>query len=178
MRDRLSGPEHRETRKVLRVLGLILVAIGGLFMIVGFVDFFGAFGGHGMPTKFWCFFVGAPLLGLGTFCLKLGYLGAVTRYVAGEVAPVGKDTLNYMARGTRGSIEEIAEAVGEGLREAGDPERAESVRCRRCSTENDADARFCKSCGEPLARPKPCESCGELNDPDAAYCDSCGTKLA
>ena len=45
--------EHNQLfRGLLRVLGSILVLIGAIFALVGLVDFFGAFSGHGFPTKF------------------------------------------------------------------------------------------------------------------------------
>jgi len=74
-----------------------------MFTIVGIGSFFSSFGSLEPPRYFWCVFVGVPLLlavdmGISTFV----FMGAVTRYMANEVAPVGTDVVNYMAEGTRG----------------------------------------------------------------------------
>ena len=66
------------------------------------------------------------MIGLGTAMLKGGFLGTTTRYVAGEVAPTVKDTLDY---------------VGIGRRQA---------TCAKCGEANSADAKFCDHCGAPL----------------------------
>jgi hypothetical protein len=75
-----------------------------------------------------------------------GYLGSFARYISAEAAPVQKDTLNYLAEGTKEGVKNIASAIGEGL-SAG---KAVGV-CHQCNRSNDADARFCKNCGAPIA---------------------------
>ena len=45
--------------------------------------------------------------------------------------------------------------------------------CPSCQTANDADGRFCKECGSPLAHA--CPSCGRPADADAKFCAGCGT---
>lgn len=39
------------------------------------------------------------MLAFGTFCFKAGFLRRISGYVAGEAAPVVKDTLEYVANG-------------------------------------------------------------------------------
>ncbi len=46
-------PGHENTRGVLKLFGPLLIVVGGIFTLVGLVDFFSAFGGSGMPTHFW-----------------------------------------------------------------------------------------------------------------------------
>ncbi len=130
------------------------------------------------PRQFWCAFVGLPLVGIGLSISRFAYLGAVTRYVANEVTPVGTDVVNYVAQGTKESVRNLATAVGEGFRGAASAGSARIVRCHKCNTDNEESAKFCKSCGAPLAKSKPCAACGELNDPDAKFCDNCGKALA
>ena len=48
--------------------------------------------------------------------------------------------------------------------------------CASCGTANEADSRFCKECGSPLARA--CPSCGRAADADAKFCAGCGTSFA
>ena len=179
---------HGETRAFLRFLGPVVAGAGLIFTIVGFGSFFSSFGSFEPPHYFWCAFIGLPLLGVGLGICKFAYLGAVSRYVAGEVAPVGKDVVNYMAQGTKGAVRDLAAAVGEGfragappggVRHAGVPSgEVHMVRCHKCNVDNEASSNFCKACGASLAKTRPCDGCGELNDPDARFCDNCGKPIA
>jgi len=171
---RLRHAAHEETRSFLRVLGPLLILTGLVLIVVGFADFFQAFGERGRsPTRFWMCFVGMPLLGIGVFVTKVAFLGATARYVAGEVAPVATDTLNYVAHGAKDAIREVVGAVRDGLRE----DAGGSVDCPACGERNDADANFCDSCGAALETAVSCPSCGAENDADANFCDSCGAAL-
>jgi class 3 adenylate cyclase len=49
------------------------------------------------------------------------------------------------------------------------------VRCATCGSENDAEARFCSTCGTGL-RPV-CASCGVELPPAARFCPACGTPV-
>lgn len=170
----LISPRHDETRSLLRVLGPAIAGVGLVFMIIGLGSFFAAFGGHSMepPRFFWCAFVGMPLLAVGVGISKFAYFGAVARYIASEAAPVGKDFTNYMVGGTKGSIRDVATAIGEGFATAKSPQ---ALQCQKCGTENEASSNFCQECGSPLAKTRRCEKCGEANDADARFCDNCGT---
>lgn len=193
---------HGRVRSQLRVLGPILILAGAIFLTVGVADFFAGFASgprrvefpalhptlpgeppapfgatsavEPKPSRFWCAFVGAPLLALGVWITKFAYLGAAVRYVATEVAPVGADVANYLVAGTRGAVRDLAGAIGEGVRAGGSAARGPALACRSCDAANDADARFCKGCGTPVVRSNVCAGCGEPNDLDAKYCDHCG----
>jgi hypothetical protein len=170
-------PNHQQTRGILRVVGPLILLVGLGFMVVGFGSFFMAFGSHSPPRYFWCAFVGMPLLFVGIVTTAIAFMGRVQRYVAGESLPVAKDSVNYMADGTKGAVRTMATALGEGLRAGmdGKTDSAEQA-CSACGETNDDTAKFCKSCGKPLA--KTCAACGEANDVDAKFCDNCGGKLA
>lgn len=168
-------PNHAPTRDLLRVVGPVVVLTGLLFTGVGIGSFFSAFGTFEPPRYFWCAFVGIPLLGVGGFICRFAFLGAVSRYMANEVAPVGKDVVNYMADGTKGAVREVAAAIGEGLR--GDVS-GRGVRCRQCNADNEADANYCNQCGAVLNATQACASCGEQNDADARFCNHCGQAIA
>jgi ribosomal protein L40E len=167
-------PRHAETRSTLRVVGPCVLGAGAIFTLIGFGSFFAAFGSFGPPRYFWCAFIGLPLVAVGGAITKFAYLGAVTRYMADEVAPVGKDVINYMADGTKGAVRDLASAVGEGLGLKASAEESAMVRCPKCDADNETSANFCKQCGSPLARSRICHACGHENAPDAQFCDRCG----
>ena len=100
----LEDPEHDAIRTSLRTVGPALAVAGLLFTIVGIGSFFASFGSFEPPRNFWCAFVGLPLMAVGIAISKFAYLGAVVRYMADEVAPVGKDVTNYMLDGTKDSM--------------------------------------------------------------------------
>jgi RNA polymerase subunit RPABC4/transcription elongation factor Spt4 len=167
-------PGHNSVRNTLRVAGPVVTLIGLGFVIVGFADFFGAFGPWGPPKLFWCMFFGMPLLFVGVVLSSYGFIGRFMRYMAEETAPVGKDTFNYMAEGTREGIKTVAGAIGQGLREGGLGNSQTMVRCHKCNALAQAETKFCGQCGQALGKTRPCPNCRELNDPDARFCDNCG----
>lgn len=174
MNEKQIDPGHDSVRDTLRIVGPIIALVGLAFVIVGAVDFFRAFGGDGPPRLFWCGFVGMPLLFVGGVLSSYGYMGKMIRYQAQEMAPVAKDTFNYVADGTQEGIKAVAGAIGEGLRGGS----VTMVRCHKCSALVGADAKFCSQCGAPMGKTKPCPQCRELNDSDAAFCHNCGHKYA
>lgn len=171
-------PQHTERRNTLRVIGPVVVFVGLIFAVIGIGSFFSSFGSFEPPRYFWCAFVGLPLIGLGSMICKFAFLGAVSRYVASEVAPVGKDVVNYMAEGTKGAVRDVATAIGEGLRAGDRGMDAQIARCPKCAANNDAPASFCKVCGAQLAKTRRCSACGKVNASDARYCDHCGQTVA
>jgi hypothetical protein len=181
MDDSRIDPGHNQTRDTLRVLGPLVLGTGVMFMIVGAVDFFRAFGGDGPPRLFWCFFVGMPLLFAGGVMTQMGFMGKIIRYQAQEMAPPVKDTFNYMADGTKDGVRTVVGAIGQGLKESGvvgGGSQATMVRCHKCNALAPADAKFCNQCGHSMGKTQSCPNCRELNDPDAKFCDNCGRPIA
>lgn len=146
--------QQESLRSALRIVGPLLAGIGLLLVIAAMADFFSAFGSFSAepPRNFWMGFVGIPLLGVGIAISRFAYLGPASRYVAGEVTPVLRDTLGALGIGEKERV------------------------CTACGARNDADSRFCDACGKPLSQA--CPSCGAQNDPDARFCDSCGNPLS
>ena len=126
-------------RTTLRVLGGLLTVVALGLIVTGGVEFF-TLEGFEEPHKFWMIMVGIPVLGIGLMLLQAGFAGAGARYAAGEYAPVVKDTTGYLTDGQG--------ILGVGAT-GGQP--AAGPYCRSCGTRNDADARFCDSCGVPVA---------------------------
>lgn len=113
-----------------------------------------------MPKLFFLAFIGLPMLGIGAGLLTLAFRREIATYSKNESVPVINEASS-----------EIAPAIQNVVKAA----KTESgVRCE-CGALNDADAKFCKACGKPLA--KTCDNCGENNSADSAYCNNCGNKL-
>ena len=189
--DPLIRPSHRPLRNALRVVGPVLIVIGLGFMLVGLLDFFTTaaqsirsgpgFGpSSGFPTKFWCLFVGMPLLAVGAWLSMAGFAGSFLRYAASESSPVAKDSFNYLAQGTGPGVQELSRNIATGIRGAIDdePAVAEPIACPACGADNDPGSRFCDQCGANLPAELPCPACQTLNDADAKFCDHCGEALA
>jgi len=138
---------HSGKRNVLRLIGPLIAVVGLVFIIIGIGSFFMSMGTFEGPRFFWCAFVGMPVLFVGVVLSTFGFIGSITRYQANEMAPVAKDTLNYMAENTRDAVKDIASAVAEGIR--GSTEN-EVVWCPACNEMNEADANFCAQCGKSL----------------------------
>ncbi|MBB6429658.1 zinc ribbon domain-containing protein [Algisphaera agarilytica] len=114
-------------------------------------------------------------------------MSSLLRYQASEMAPVGKDTFNYLAEETKPGVHAVvstaAAALKEGLTEdIPKPTTQESVDCPACNDPNEPDAKFCDQCGTELPRQQPteikCSSCQTANDFSAKFCDNCGRSLA
>ena len=118
MNNNIESPKHGSARSFLRIAGPILVFMGLIFMAVGMISFFSAFGSFNPPRYFWCCFVGMPILFVGIVMCKFGYFGSIVGYITAESAPVAKDTVNYMVDGTKDSMKTIARSVMEGVQEA------------------------------------------------------------
>jgi len=101
------NPNHTQQRTFLRVVGPVILLIGLSFIAVGMVSFFSAFGSFGPPKYFWCAFVGMPIAFVGLVLCKFAFMGKVARYAAGEMAPVGKDSFNYMANEKKEGVADI-----------------------------------------------------------------------
>lgn len=57
-------------------------------------------------------------------------------------------------------------------------QRVGAVVCGSCRAENPGGARFCNSCGKPLAAPSKCSKCQTDLPPGARFCNSCGGPVA
>ncbi len=114
----IQSPRHNGVRRFLRIGGPIILAVGGLFALVGVGSFFVAMINHsGPPALFFCAFIGLPLMFIGGAMCLFGFVGAFARYVAAEQAPVAKDTVNYMAANTQDAVRTVARAAAQGVTE-------------------------------------------------------------
>lgn len=171
--DNRIDKNHAKKKRIFKVLGLTILLVGIIFTVLGFINFMSAFGTFGEPPKIGYMFIGLPLIFVGSVLTSMGFMGDVMRYQAGEVAPVGKDVINYMVDETQDSIKKVSKAIHEGMSSY----VADVVICKKCKEENDGDSKFCNNCGEPLVKTCVCQKCKEVNDFDAKYCNNCGEIL-
>ena len=172
MKDPLPENEYRLARGVFRSVGFFLLAFGGLFLIIGFVDFFSAAGAMRTPRHFWMLFIAGPMLAIGAGMIRAGFAGKIARYFGREYGPAVSKTFNEIARDSREGIGVLTEAI----RTAPDGMVANRL-CPDCGHANDFDAKFCAACGQQFLVTITCPDCGEPADPGARFCDACGRPL-
>ena len=156
--------KHERTKRILKIVGPIVAAAGLILAVVGFVSFFSSFGGDGMPSLFWCAFVGMPVFVIGLGITFTAFRREIATYHKNESAPV----INEFAEDIKPAVQSVASAVRETA-------AAQDAICPDCGEKNDADAKFCKNCGAALR--KVCPDSGDQNDADAKFCKSCGKSL-
>lgn len=153
-------------KKKLRKFGFTFVSIGGILLLIGFINIFTSFGSFEPPKFVWTLFLGIPMTGIGGMLLSYGYMGEVSRYTSSQIAPVAKDTINYMVDGTKDSISDLVRSI---------KNDKSIINCPSCNQENDNDALFCKACGKTLF--KECPKCQTKNDSDSEFCKKCGEDI-
>lgn len=134
--------EHIKRRDTFRVLGPIILGIGIILLLIAMIDFFTA---EIEPKYFGLAFIGIPLIGVGFYICTLGYGAVVARYESREMAPVIKDTINYLAEETQEGVETISRAVQKGKSSV-----VQAKQCSYCNELNKLDAKYCNECGKPL----------------------------
>lgn len=154
--------DYSKTKKTFRTLGFIILPIGLVLSIIGFIDFFMSFNSMTQPKLFFCLFIGLPLTSIGIIFLTLGFMKKLNSFAASQSAPVHKDVTNYMLDGTREEVNKTINA-------------SKKIICPECKAENDKDALFCSTCGHKLKNT--CPKCNAENDADAKFCKNCGEEL-
>ena len=112
---RLQQPEQDGIRKFLRIAGPVIFLVGLVCAIIAAARLFASAGSFDGPHYFWLGFVGLPLMFVGGVLSQFGFIGAVARFMAGEVAPVAADSANYVAEETKGAVETVAKAAAKGV---------------------------------------------------------------
>lgn len=154
--------DYSKTKKTFRTLGFIILPIGLVLSIIGFIDFFMSFNSMTQPKLFFCLFIGLPFTSIGIIFLILGFMKELNSFAASQSAPVHKDVINYMLDGTREEVNKTINA-------------SKKIICPECKAENDKDALFCSTCGHKLKNT--CPKCNAENDADAKFCKNCGEEL-
>ena len=163
----MNTQQHQNTKRTLRVLGVVLLAFGAVLAMTGFVNFALSMSDPlgGTPTLFWMLFLGFPLLAFGLMLLLMSLRQEITRYVKNETVPV----INEAGEEIAPAVRAVAAAAREGVTPT------EHLTCGACGAENPAGNSFCGKCGAPLTRT--CPACGASVKAGDAYCGQCGKKL-
>ena len=154
--------KHLKIKKKLKTIGPILLAVGAVLAIIGFIDFFVSMGSCGTPKLFFMAFWGMPTAVAGGLITMYGYQKEVSTYIKNEAVPV----FNEAGEEISPAIKSIAKSVKDGVKE--------KLICE-CGEVNDEGSKFCKKCGKPLF--KTCPYCGQEVDVDSEFCNHCGRKI-
>lgn len=57
-----------------------------------------------------------------------------------------------------------------------DQKESRTVECQECGSQNDANAKYCISCGAQITQERKCANCGQALEENAKYCQKCGKK--
>ena len=130
-------------RTAFRAVGAVLMVVGIVVFIYGITSVFGS---EDMPSglQIVSFIGGFLVIGVGLMCLQAGFMGAAARYGAGETMPVVRDSASFLSDG------EGILGAGRTVADRSATSTATGPFCSRCGVRNDADARFCDSCGSAL----------------------------
>ena len=147
-----ANPGHADqarTRTILRVIGFTMLVAG---LVIGAKAGYGLLQEMTSPINVDDPSGAATILTLGgagflvvfgLAFLNAGFLGATSRYAAGETMPVMKDSAAYLTDAHSHGSPGAGRDVEEGRHAAG-------PFCTRCGVRNDEDARFCDACGHAI----------------------------
>lgn len=143
---------HEKFKRAMKIAGITLFLAGIVFIVIGAVDFFGAFSGETAPTKFWAFFVGFPLFAAGMSMTLIGFHREIAKYMKDETMPVFNEAGKEMSPAVQAIAKAAAQGAKEGTANAADggEEKQQAKICSDCGTANDEDSTFCKNCGKCL----------------------------
>ncbi|MDE6586685.1 MAG: zinc ribbon domain-containing protein [Clostridia bacterium] len=158
---------HESTKKKLKIIGGILLVVGAVFAITGFISFFSAFNNGGWPELFWMAFLGLPMCGIGGSIIGIAYKREISKYMKDESVPV----INEAAEELSPAVKAVTRAVKDGV---GGSRGGSNITCK-CGEVNPPDGKFCTRCGAPLL--SACPHCGGTVDADDKFCGNCGNKI-
>lgn len=155
--------KHAKNKKILKVIGIILLIAGVCCAVTGFVDMGLSIRRMEMPSLFFLLMIGFPCIAIGASLTLMGFRREMATYIKNESTPV----FNEMNTEIKPGISAIAGAVKEGF--------TASVVCPECGETNTAGSNFCRKCGKPLS--SVCPRCNAEVAADSSFCPECGEKL-
>ena len=155
---------HDKKKLTIRICGFVLLAVGLVFTIMGFVSFFNAMNSNSPSVEItWYPFVGLPTLAIGIMLVVFSYQRELHSYMKDESMPVFKEGYRDM----HSEINDFAKTMR--------GEETEKI-CPNCGAKNEFANNYCKKCGKKLQN-KVCPKCQNEVDCDATFCPKCGERL-
>lgn len=132
--------KHLKVKKTLKIVGLIMLGIGLVCAITGFVNFFMVFGTGEMPRLFFLCFIGFPLIGVGGGLTLFGFKREITSFSVKETVPV----INDVSKDISPAVRNITSAIRDGIH------TADTTKCKVCGAYNKIGSKFCNECGSKI----------------------------
>lgn len=149
-KEHLNEEQYKKANKKVRAAGLVVMAIGILLILIGFfavqVPQMGQPGWFEASTKSnLCKFLGFFLTAVGCMIrFLLGNRRKIMAYTVQETMPLAQEGIEKMTPTVANAAKEVAKAVKEGIQDE------ETIFCKWCGAQIDADSLFCKKCGKQL----------------------------
>ena len=158
--------KHKRTKKILKIVGILMIIAAIVCIVFGFISFSNALGGSEPPNLFFLLMIGFPLLVVGIFLTLMGCQKEIARYIKNESVPI----FNEMGQEIKPGVSGITKAVKDGL----NSDENSQIVCE-CGQYNDKDSLYCSACGRALK--KTCPMCGNGLEQKDKFCSKCGYKV-
>ena len=113
-KDYLNEEQYKKTKKKVSLIGILLICVGLLLAIVGYVTTFTM---HSETDLFGLMFLGMPMLFIGTFLTVVSHMREISAFTAQQQMPIAKEGVEKMAPSVGVAAKEIAKGVKEGLKD-------------------------------------------------------------
>lgn len=133
--------KHNKVKRIIKIVGIVILTIGLALDIIGFGDFFMSFSSFRTPKYFFLSFIGLPLTGAGLSLLVFGFRREIHKYIKDEGMPVVKEAYYDL----KPEIKDLVDTV------KGTSNVTEIV-CPKCKGIISADSKFCSHCGEKIIK--------------------------
>lgn len=158
-----------KNKKLIKVIGIIVLIAGISCVATSFIEFFIKFGSFESPKLFFLGFIGMPLIFVG-IVLSQGKFGTYSSYSN----PYMKGTTNNYQSKPQEKIYEVNQSQEKTYTKP-KKKKGPKAKCRFCGKINAAGAEYCEDCGTRLSII--CPKCNSANDVTEKYCRNCGKRL-
>lgn len=182
----VNEENHQKNKRKLKTVGKILLSIGIVTSITGIILLILGFANVGdfssnidmvlFMVGGFLFAIGFAILGFGIQAISFAHAREIGSYTASSVAPVLKETTEYIAPAVNKSVGGLAESISEGIVSGKAKEKTETITCQECGEKNEKGSKFCSNCGKSLDTEKFCSNCGKKIENDDNFCPHCGQK--
>ena len=101
--------KHEKTKKILKIVGIIVLVVGLALTIAGFANFFKHMANQTgeMPKLFFLAFIGLPMMAIGGMLMIFGFRRELLTYVKNESVPV----INEASEDLSPAIKNVAQSA-------------------------------------------------------------------